>query len=132
MHVGAVGTACLLCALTSGGLQRIWALAGRFGAASAVGLAQMYLAELLSSDVQHAALAAAAQVCIRFMYHSSIPSTLSYITLPFFTLHHASFSNYYNLQIQVIMLLLSFLSCFISSPPPNRQRMSCVPPLSSA
>lgn len=56
------GTACLLCALTSGGLQRVWALAGRFGAASAVGLAQLYLAELLSSDVQHAALAAAAQV----------------------------------------------------------------------
>ncbi|DBA92174.1 TPA: hypothetical protein ACH3X1_015889 [Trebouxia sp. C0004] len=55
------GTACLLCALTSGGLQRVWALAGRFGAASAVSLAQLYLAELLSSDVQHAALAAAAQ-----------------------------------------------------------------------
>ncbi|KAA6423242.1 MAG: hypothetical protein FRX49_06694 [Trebouxia sp. A1-2] len=56
------GTACLLCGLTSGALQRVWALAGRFGAASAVGLAQLYLAELLSSDVQHAALAAAAQV----------------------------------------------------------------------
>ncbi len=70
MHVGAVGTACLLCALTSGGLQRIWALAGRFGAAAAVGLAQLYLAELLSSDVQHAALAAAAQVCPCLLYHS--------------------------------------------------------------
>ena len=75
MQADAGGTACLLCALTSGGLQRVWALAGRFGAASAVGLAQLYLAELLSSDVQHAALAAAAQVCPCFMYHSSIPFT---------------------------------------------------------
>lgn len=91
MHVDAGGTACLLCALTSGGLQRIWALAGRFGAAAAVGLAQLYLAELLSSDVQHAALAAAAQVCPCFMCHSSILFTLLSITLhPFspFIMHH--------------------------------------------
>ena len=81
LHVDAGGTACLLCALTSGGLQRIWALAGRFGAASAVGLAQLYLAELLSSDVQHAALAAAAQVLPCCMYHSSTPFTLFSITL---------------------------------------------------
>ena len=58
------GVACLLCALTSIGLQRFWALAGRFGAASALGLAQLYTAELLSSDVQHGALIATAQVPI--------------------------------------------------------------------
>ena len=59
-HAG--GIACLLCAVTSIGLQRFWALAGRFGAASALSLAQLYTRELLSSDVQHGALIATAQV----------------------------------------------------------------------
>lgn len=58
------GVACLLCAVTSVGLQRFWALAGRFGAASALSLAQLYTTELLSSDVQHGALVATAQVCV--------------------------------------------------------------------
>ncbi len=132
MHVGAGGTACLLCALTGGGLQRIWALAGRFGAASAVGLAQLYLAELLSSDVQHAALAAAAQVRSSLTYHFSIAFAMLPITLPFFTLHHASLSSYYDFQIHLIVLLLLFLPFLISPSPLHRQCMSCVPPLSSS
>ena len=78
LFVSAGGLACLLCSVTSGGLQRIWALAGRFGAASALSLAQLYTAELLSSDVQHAALIASAQVipdsikCLLMLLHASI------------------------------------------------------------
>lgn len=71
------GTACLLCALTSGGLQRIWGLAGRFGAASAMSLTQLYLTELLSTDVQHAALVAASQVCMLAVNHSLAGSNLA-------------------------------------------------------
>ncbi|KAL3156934.1 hypothetical protein ABBQ38_001196 [Trebouxia sp. C0009 RCD-2024] len=55
------GVACLLCAVTSVGLQRVWALAGRFGAASALSLTQLYTAELLSSDVHNGALITTAQ-----------------------------------------------------------------------
>lgn len=61
--VSAGGVACLLCAVTSVGLQRVWALAGRFGAASALSLTQLYTAELLSSDVHNGALITTAQVC---------------------------------------------------------------------
>ncbi len=134
MHVGAGGTACLLCALTSGGLQRIWALAGRFGAASGVGLAQLYLAELLSSDVQHAALAAAAQVCICCLYHSSIPFTPFLITLdpfPPFIMH--DLSNHHGCKIQLNMLQKSLLVCpfLLPCPPPSCQCISCAPSLSS-
>ncbi len=116
MHVNAAGTACLLCALTSGGLQRVWALAGRFGAASAVGLAQPYLAELLSSDVQHAALAAAAQVCPCFMYHSFHP--LFHHPAPSLTVCHASPSAFYGFEIQLNTLQLS-LPAFLCYIPPS-------------
>ena len=61
--------------MTSAGLQRIWALAGRFGAASALGLAQLYTAELLSSDVQQAALTASAQVCLHLAMDAGLPPT---------------------------------------------------------
>lgn len=77
MYAG--GVACLLCAVTSVGLQRVWALAGRFGAASALSLAQLYTAELLSSDVQQGALIATAQVHIPFQ--PFFPSCLLHVSI---------------------------------------------------
>lgn len=67
------GIACLLCAVTSEGLQRFWALAGRFGAASALSLGQLYTAELLSSDVQQGAIIATAQVPAGFSHDWLLP-----------------------------------------------------------
>lgn len=86
------GVACLLCAVTSAGLQRVWALAGRFGAASALSLAQLYTAELLSSDVQHGALIATAQVSVCFTHASCRLSTCA---------HHSALALVYGLQLEL-------------------------------